>query len=114
MMTAGSLAHEREGQSLEYVVHTLRRLPVPRQASTWPLIEYTQSVAQCLLEAICLLQAGSDLPTLNSGCPIHVSDVRALVTLFLGSELGTRLPTSLSGLHPPLRIGLRSRSRSSF
>lgn len=46
MVTAGSLAHEREGQSLEYVVHTLRRLPVPQQVSTWPLIEYTQSVAQ--------------------------------------------------------------------
>ena len=46
--------------------------------------------------------------------PIHVSDVRALVILFLGSELVTCPPTSLSGLHPPLRIGSRSRSRSSF
>lgn len=37
--------------------------------------------------------------------PIHVSDVRALVILFLGSELVTCPPTSLSGLHPPLRSG---------
>lgn len=46
MVMAGSLAREWEGQSLEYVVHTLRRLPMPRQVSTWPLIEYTQSVTQ--------------------------------------------------------------------
>lgn len=67
MVTAGSLAHEREGQSLECVVRT-----VPRQVSAWPLIEYTECSSvhvPCLLEAICLLQAGSDLPSLNSSCP---------------------------------------------
>ena len=50
MVMAGSLACEQEGQSLEYVVHTLRRLPMPRQVNTWPLIKSTPSVTQVMCQ----------------------------------------------------------------
>lgn len=46
MAMAGSLAHKQEGQSLNYLVHMLQRLPTPGQVSAWPLFEYAQSITQ--------------------------------------------------------------------
>lgn len=42
MVMAGILAHEREGQSLEHVVPTLRRRPMPRRMGARPLMAHAE------------------------------------------------------------------------
>ena len=42
MVMAGILAHEREGQSLEHVVPTLRTRPMPRRMGARPLMAHAE------------------------------------------------------------------------